>query len=81
MVYFGRVRDGKIELESRAGLQEGDRVRVEPLPDNAPSATTSDVDPVYRLGEDAVDTGIPDLSIEHDHYAYGAPKRSARKDA
>lgn len=73
MVYFGRVRDGRLELESSDGLREGDRVRVVPLQDDAAS---SEVDPVYRLGEDAVETGTPDLSIEHDHYAYGAPKRS-----
>lgn len=29
------------------------------------------------LEEYAVDTGIPDLAEEHDHYAHGAPKRSA----
>ncbi|GIK56854.1 MAG: hypothetical protein HND44_06170 [Chloroflexi bacterium] len=27
------------------------------------------------LAESVVDTGIPDLAAEHDHYLYGSPKR------
>lgn len=28
-----------------------------------------------HLNEHAVDTGIEDLSLNHDHYLYGVPKR------
>lgn len=28
-----------------------------------------------QIDEYAVDTGIPDLSYQHDHYLYGVPKR------
>ncbi|WP_346865094.1 hypothetical protein [Methanocalculus sp. MSAO_Arc2] len=32
-------------------------------------------DPAYRISSLAVDTGIEDLAVEHDHYLYGTPKR------
>ncbi|MFN0132860.1 MAG: hypothetical protein ACKVW3_10105 [Phycisphaerales bacterium] len=64
MVYFGKVKNGKVELESD-GLAEGTRVRVEPLRP----------DPADDLSVEAVETGLTDLSEEHDHYASGAPKR------
>jgi hypothetical protein len=32
-------------------------------------------DPAYGISSLAVDTGIEDLAIEHDHYLYGTPKR------
>lgn len=41
----------------------------------------SSVPAVYRLADLAVDTGITDLAREHDHYAYGAPKKGAAKPA
>jgi len=28
-----------------------------------------------KIDEYAVDTGIPDLSYQHDHYLYGVPKK------
>lgn len=30
---------------------------------------------MHVLADSVVDTGIPDLSVEHDHYLYGSPKR------
>ncbi len=35
-------------------------------------------DPAYRISSLAVDTGIEDLAIEHDHYLYWTPKRNPR---
>ncbi len=32
-------------------------------------------DPAYHIWRKAVKTGIKDLADEHDHYAYGCPKR------
>ena len=36
-------------------------------------------DPVFDISSLAVDTGIPDLATEHDHYLYGVPKDGAVK--
>ena len=32
------------------------------------------IDPAYLIGDLAVDTGIPDLGRNIDHYLYGHPK-------
>jgi predicted HTH domain antitoxin len=33
--------------------------------------------PIYQISQYAVDTGIPDLAVQHDHYLYGTDKRDA----
>ncbi len=35
-----------------------------------------ELDPAYNIASLAVDTGIPDLAHEHDHYLYGTDKRT-----
>jgi len=35
-----------------------------------------ELDPAYNIASLAVDTGIPDLAYEHDHYLYGTDKRA-----
>ncbi len=35
-------------------------------------------DPAYRISSLAVDTGIEDLAVEHDHYLYGIPKQNPK---
>jgi len=79
MVYFGKIQNGKIVPESELRLPEGARVRIEPVTPSGPDGGGDPSDPVYRLGDDAVETGIADFSGEHDHYIYGTPKRGARK--
>ena len=80
MVYFGKVKNGKIELDPPARLPDGAAVRIEPVeksntkPSNGEPTSPSD-DLGYRLDEFAVDFGIEDLSEQHDHYIYGTPKR------
>ena len=32
------------------------------------------ISPLYRVHEQAVATGVPDLAEQHDHYLYGKPK-------
>lgn len=71
MTYRGRVRNGLVELPPDANLPDGTEVRVEVI---RPSTERPDDDPVYTIGELAVDTGIPDLSVNLDHYLYGHPK-------
>lgn len=68
MTYYGIVRNGRIEIDAPGELPEGLRVRVEAVAD----------DPAYHLGDDAVDhPSVPaDFAAEHEHYAYGTPKRN-----
>lgn len=42
---------------------------TKPIDDFDPSQS-----PLYRLHEHAIDTGIPDLAQNLDHYLYGLPK-------
>ena len=39
--------------------------------------TTADAAPIYQIHQHAVDTGVPDLAAQHDHYLYGANKHDA----
>ena len=78
MVYQGTVQNGVVVFESGIHLPEGSPVKVEILsvPDEVPQAKLDpdQLDPVFRMGELAVDTGIPDLGVNIDHYLYGHPK-------
>jgi len=44
---------------------------VKPLPEDP----DVEKDPAFDISSLAVTTDIQDLSIEHDHYLYGLPKR------
>lgn len=72
MTYQCKVRKGTVQLPPEANLPDGTIVRVEVL--EGPSEGT---DPVYSIGDLAVDTGLADLSVNLDHYLYGHPKVSA----
>ncbi len=71
MTYQGRVTNGVVVLEGGVRLPEGMCVVVQPVEEKA--VVTED-DPLYRLAELAVPTGIPDLAKNIDHYLYGHPK-------
>ena len=75
MTYRGRVERGAIVLESGVKLPEGSTVRIELEPSNSPRYEET-ADPLYRMTELAVDTGITDLATNIDHYLYGHPKAS-----
>jgi hypothetical protein len=68
MTYVGRIRNGVVELPPGVDLQEGAEVRVELI---EPAACEDENDPVYSIGELAVDTDVVDLSVNLDHYLYG----------
>jgi hypothetical protein len=72
MSYKGTVKNGVVVLESATGLPEGTAVTVEPV--TPPVKSDADLDPAFKIGDLAVDIGIPDLSINADHYLYGHPK-------
>ncbi len=76
MTYFGTVKNGVIVLDQEAQLPDGTSVEVRPTtPKNGvvPESSNDDFD-LDDLAKFAVDTGIPDLAINHDHYLYGHPK-------
>ena len=73
MMCRGRVTNGVVVLEQGARLPEGTTVKVETV--EATEPTVSD-DSLYRLGDLAVPTGIPDLALNIDHYLYDHPKVS-----
>ena len=60
-----------VVIEDGAKLRDGTIVTIEPVETAEPAG---DVDPVYRLGDLATPTGIPDLALNIDHYLYGFPK-------
>jgi len=68
MVYFGKVKDGRVEFDPSVRLPEGATVKVDLVQGDEP-------DPADDLSSFAVDTGIPDLAAQHDHYIYGTPKK------
>ena len=39
------------------------------------SEATANTAPIYQIQQHAVDTGIPDLAAQHDHYLYGTSKQ------
>jgi hypothetical protein len=79
MSYRGTVRNGVVVLEPEAKLPEGTVVRVEAAEPPAAGGKSKvreadELDPVWRMGELAVPTGITDLATNADHYLYGHPK-------
>jgi hypothetical protein len=71
MTYQGSVQNGVVVFEGSIPLPEGTRVKIEPVTSTVAESAT---DPIYRIYELAAPTGIPDLSINLDHYLYGSPK-------
>ncbi len=78
MVYQGTVQNGVVVFPNGIQLPDGTLVQVELLSASSePNPTESNgeqLDPIWQMGELAVDTGIPDLSVNIDHYLYGHPK-------
>jgi hypothetical protein len=75
MVYRGTVKGGVVEFDGGIAPPDGTIVQIEPMPQSSPPAN-GDTDPLFRMSELAVDTGIDDLATNIDHYLYGAPRAS-----
>jgi hypothetical protein len=79
MTYSGRVHNGVIVLEQGARLDEGVRVRVEPLPAADDPQADADANSQLRQGllafSGVVKDGPSDLARNHDHYLHGTPRR------
>ncbi len=75
MTYQGTVHNGVVVFAPGVQLPEGSPVRVEVLDHGDTKAPIrSEDDPLWRMAELAGETGIPDLSVNIDHYLYGHPK-------
>lgn len=81
-MYFGSVEGGVVRLRSSSGLRDGDQVCVLPLDVRSREAWQRALRqvqvlmdrPWLRLAGAA--EGLPaDLSVNLDHYLYGAPRR------
>jgi hypothetical protein len=76
MVYHGWVKNGAIVLDAGADLPDGAEVRIElELLDQAERGG----DPLLRMMDLAIETGVSDLATNVDHYLYGHPKAGDAK--
>lgn len=73
MTYRGRVQNGVVVIEGGAAIPEGTLVTIET---HEVQTSAADEDPLYKLGELAIEGGVPDLALNIDHYLYGHPKVS-----
>jgi hypothetical protein len=77
MVYQGTIHNGVVVIENGVQLPEGTAVRVELIEEERSEEKHSpkdDIDIVFRMGDYAIETGIPDLGVNIDHYLYAHPK-------
>jgi hypothetical protein len=71
----GIVKDKVVVLEPGAELPDGAAVHVETEASDGHILPASKID-LFQMGEMAMETGIPDLAANADHYLYGHPKVS-----
>ena len=77
MVYQGTVQNGVVVFADGVQPPEGAPVRVELIrSETLPEQLTPEEDALFRMAELAVETGIPDLAVNINHYLYGHPKVS-----
>jgi hypothetical protein len=75
MVYHGTIQNGVVVFENGVQLPDGTPVRVELLTNQPSEESLSPEDnALLHMSELAIDTGIPDLAVNIDHYLYGHPK-------
>ncbi len=63
---------GVFRPRQRVDLREGEIVEITIDPVSAK-------DPAFEILDLAIDTGIPDLAINIDHYLYGLPKQEVNE--
>jgi hypothetical protein len=75
MVYQGTVQNGVVVFPNGVHLPEGVSVRVELVKQEAANEARSPKDDIlFRMGDDAVETGISDLAVNINHYLHGHPQ-------
>jgi len=82
--YTGEVRGGVVVLDPGVPLQEGTRVRVEPIERSEALTSGPEADPIAgtramllswaRRAEETAPPLPRDLAESHDHYAHGKPR-------
>jgi hypothetical protein len=75
MIYRGTVKGNVVTLEAGAQLPDGTSVYVETDEPVGTGSLSGQCD-VFQIGGQAVETGLPDLASNADHYLYGHPKVS-----
>jgi hypothetical protein len=77
MVYQGTVQNGVVVFPAGMRPPDGSPVRVELVrqDDSSPTERAEKDNILFRMGDYAIDTGIPDLAANADHYLYGHPKK------
>ncbi len=75
MVYRGTVKGNVVMPEPGAELPDGTPVHIQTEVPGGDGSLAGEFDP-FRMGEGAVQTGIPDLATNADHYLCGHPKVS-----
>jgi hypothetical protein len=84
MTYRGTVRGGAIVLEGEAALPEGTIVSVRAVASKSSRRVKSKRGAATSLYErlkpviGKAKSLPPDMALNHDHYLYGVPKRSAK---
>ena len=65
-------------IEALPGERLPDLLRIlKQFPYVTKSEATTETAPIYQIYQHAVDTGVPDLAAQHDHYLYGPNKQDA----
>jgi hypothetical protein len=70
MIYHGTAKGNVVVLEPGAEIPDGTPVHVETTEQARGGSLTGESDP-FRMGEQAVETGIADLATNADHHLYG----------
>ncbi|HLP83945.1 MAG TPA: hypothetical protein VK157_06305 [Phycisphaerales bacterium] len=78
MTFRGTIQNGRVVPDNALTLPDGTRVEISRLTPAARSKTTvrKSATPRLMLSELARDLSVADLSLDHDHYASGAPRRA-----
>ncbi len=75
MTYRGTVQNGVVVFVGDEKPPEGISVEVYARQLSSQDAEECPTDrKIFDVERYAVDTGIPDLALNHDHYLYGLPK-------
>jgi len=78
MVYRGHVENGMVRLDDSPTLPEGAEVEVRLASQSTPQKREEKIPSIYETLKDFVgmaDGLPPDMSVNHDYYLYGVPKR------
>jgi hypothetical protein len=78
MIYHGHVINGVVVLDGSVTLPEGLNVKIEPVESGKDASGEKEIPTLYERLEPLIGKaeGLPpDMSVNHDHYLYGLPKR------